>query len=83
MFRTVMYLYMGNALLILLWNYAFFGLHSLLAGFLVALLVLVSVLVLFTLIWRTSQKAALLLAPYLLWMLLATYLMYMIWMMNK
>lgn len=74
--------YMVNGLLVLLWNYLFFGLHMLLAASVVALLVGVSVLDLMIRVRRISKNASLMLAPYLAWMLLALGFCYVIWTLN-
>lgn len=77
-----MMFYMGNGLLILLWNYLFFGLHMLFAASLVSLVVGVSVVDLMIRVNRVSKKAAYMLIPYLVWMIFALGLNYIIWSLN-
>jgi benzodiazapine receptor len=67
-------LYMGNGLLILLWNYLFFGLHNLTAAAWVSFVVGVSVLAIFFHVFRISRNASYLLTPYLVWVIAAIYL---------
>ena len=71
-------LYMANALLVLGWNYLFFGLHHLALSFVAALGVVVSVLVLMGVVRKVSKKAMILLVPYLGWVLFAALLSYTI-----
>lgn len=80
--RRTVYLYAGNALLILLWNYAFFGLHLLGFSLLTATLVGVSAAALMARTWRNSQTASLLLLPYMLWMIFAVYFNYVVGLLN-
>lgn len=79
---TMIKLYPGNALLVLLWNYLFFGAHELLLALIAAVLVLASVLALIVSVRRVTPKGAWLLAPYLLWMLAAVYINYAVWSLN-
>jgi tryptophan-rich sensory protein len=81
-FRATIALYMGNALLVLLWNYLFFGVHALLAASVVALVVGASVLALMVRVLAISRKAALMLIPYLAWMIAALCFNYLIWALN-
>lgn len=81
-FRNTVLVYMGNALLILLWNYLFFGVHMLVLAVWAAAAVGLSVL---TLIWRVrsaSRVAAWLLAPYLVWVAYAVAINYVVMLMN-
>ncbi len=65
-----------------LWSWLFFGQHQI--G-----LALVDIVILLTLIiltavrfWKTYRPAGILLAPYILWVSFATYLNYMLWVLN-
>lgn len=80
--RLTVYLYAGNALLILLWNYAFFGLHLLGLSLIAATLVGLSAVALMARTWRNSQIASLLLLPYILWMMFAVYFNYVVGLLN-
>jgi tryptophan-rich sensory protein len=57
-----------------LWSFAFFGLHSPLAGLIVIVVLLVAIVVTILAFRRVSGTAALLLAPYLAWVAFATVL---------
>ncbi|KND49277.1 MAG: Benzodiazepine receptor TspO [Parcubacteria bacterium C7867-008] len=81
-FAWILNLYMENAMLVLLWNYVFFGLHNLTLAFGVAILIGVMVLIIVIKLWKEVRLAALLLLPYLLWMLVALMLTYQIMILN-
>ncbi len=81
-FRRTVLLYMGNALLILLWNYLFFGVHFLVLALGTAIVIGLSVLVLIFRVKDISRAAAWLLVPYLLWMIYAIAINYAVMMMN-
>lgn len=80
--RSAIALYSFNALLVLLWNYLFFGLHLLMYAGAVAVLVGLSVVVLMIRVAPISKRATWLLGPYLAWMGLALYLNHVIWSLN-
>lgn len=81
-FKATLALYMGNALLVLLWNFLFFGVHELFAAFWVAIAVGGTVLALVLTLWNQVRAAALLLLPYLAWMLFALVLTYAVMTLN-
>lgn len=66
----------------LAWSVVFFYLHSFLGSVWCALVLGLSVLVLIALILRRSERAALLLAPYALWVFFAAYLNYVVMLLN-
>lgn len=72
-----------NAFLNILWSYLFFGQHLLLAAFFEALVLEISVLVLIYLLYPISKISAFLLIPYSVWVLFASYLTYLVWLLNK
>ncbi|MDB5245256.1 MAG: TspO protein [Parcubacteria group bacterium] len=73
-FHTTIALYSANAIVILVWNYVFFGLHDLGLASLASVIVGMSVLSIILHIWRISRSSALLLTPYLAWVAFAMYL---------
>lgn len=81
-FHTRLGWYGLNVVLLLLWNYVFFGAHLLSLSLGMATLVLLAVIGLVASNWRTARKAAWLLFPYLAWMLFALPLTYFIAMSN-
>jgi len=81
-FGWVLALYVVNSFLVLLWDYLFFGVHKLGAAFGVAALVGATVIGLMTLLWKDERKPAVLLAPYLLWMVFALIFTYEVMVLN-
>lgn len=81
-FRNTVGIYMGNALLILLWNYLFFGVHQLALALWAAIAVGLSVLILIFRIKNSSKAAAWLLVPYLVWVVFAIVINYVVILMN-
>jgi len=81
-FRNTVLIYMSNALLILLWNYLFFGVHMLTLAIWAAIAVGLSVLILILRVKNSSRVAAWLLAPYIAWILYAIAINYAILLMN-
>lgn len=65
-----------------LWSFAFFGAHSPVAGLIVILALVVAILATMRAFRPLDRMAALLLAPYLAWVLFATALNGAIWQMN-
>lgn len=81
-FRNTVVIYMGNALLIVLWNYLFFGVHQLVLALWAAVAVGISVLILILRVKNSSKIAAWLLAPYLAWVTFAVAINYAVMLMN-
>jgi len=80
--RTIVLLYLGNALLVLLWNYLFFGVHQLALAIGASVAVGISVLVLMYLVKGSSRTAAWLLAPYVAWVGFAIAASYSVMLLN-
>ncbi len=66
----------------ILWSYAFFGLQSPLAAFMVIVFLWLLILQCIIRFWYISKYAALLLVPYILWVSFAAFLNYTIWRLN-
>lgn len=82
-FNWIAWLFVANALLNILWSYLFFYLH--LTGWPIVEMVLLnlSTIALVALLWHNTLWAAILLFPYVIWVSFATYLAYLIWLLNK
>lgn len=80
--RATMGWYGANIILLLVWNYLFFGQHWIGLSLGAAVLVLLSVLALIFATWRRARLAAWLLVPYLAWMLFAIPLTHQIALLN-
>jgi len=66
----------------ILWSYAFFGLQSPLAAFIVIVVLWLLILQCIIRFWSISKNAAMLLVPYILWVSFAAFLNYTIWRLN-
>ncbi|MGC9517677.1 MAG: TspO/MBR family protein [Methanomicrobiales archaeon] len=66
----------------LLWSVIFFGLKSILGGLIEILILWIVILINIILFYRISKAAGLLLIPYLIWVSIATYLNYSIYLLN-
>ena len=64
------------------WSFAFFAMHSPIAGLAVVLWLLVAIVLTMVFFDRVSRVAALLLIPYLLWVGFATGLNFALWVLN-
>jgi len=80
--RSILSLYVANSFLVLLWNYLFFGVHELGFAFAAASAVGLSVAILMFRLWNRFRNAAVLLLPYLGWMLFALAYTYAVMQMN-
>jgi len=80
--QLVMWTFIVNAVLNVLWSVVFFGLHLTDLAVWWAVLLGVSVVVLIVTTWRISKLASLLLIPYALWVGFATHLAYLIQILN-
>lgn len=72
----------ANAVLNVMWSLLFFNLHLILAAFIEAIVLALSVLAIIVLMWPKSKLAAAFFVPYLLWVSFASYLTYAVWAMN-
>jgi benzodiazapine receptor len=66
----------------IVWSVLFFGLQNPFLAFAEIVLLWIAILVTIVLFYRISEKAGLLLVPYILWVSFATFLNYSIWMLN-
>ena len=77
--RQVMYAFLVNAILNVLWSALFFGWHLVGLAIIEAVVLALSVLVLIIMIRLKSRAAAIMLYPYFAWVCFATYLTYSVW----
>ncbi|MBW3016168.1 tryptophan-rich sensory protein [Candidatus Woesearchaeota archaeon] len=82
-FSIIIGLFVVNALLNVFWSFLFFNQHLILPAVFDAGLLGLSVYALIFFIWRFSPLAAGLLIPYAVWVTFATYLNYLIWLLNR
>lgn len=81
-FLLIIFLFILNALLNAFWSFFFFFLGMIGFSILESLFLLLSIFFLIILIWPLSKIASILLMPYAAWVSFATYLMYVIWLLN-
>lgn len=65
-----------------LWSVVFFGYHSLLGGVIVVILLWIAILANIIVFYRVSKPAGLLLVPYIIWVSIASYLNYSVYLLN-
>ena len=66
----------------LLWSLVFFGLHSIAGGLVIILMLWMAILANIIVFYRISRWAGLILLPYLVWVSIASYLNYSIYLLN-
>ena len=71
-----------NALLNVLWSFLFFSMQWIMAALIEMILLELTMVPIIALAWNRSKWAALCFVPYALWVGFATYLTYIIWMIN-
>jgi len=81
--RAVMWAFLVNAVLNVLWSAVFFGWHLTGLAIIEAAVLSLSVLVLIVMIWPKSKASSVLLFPYFAWACFATFLTYSVWLLNK
>ena len=65
-----------------LWSLVFFGMHSLFGGLVTIVILWIAILVNIILFYRISKPAGLLLVPYIIWVSIASYLTYSVYLLN-
>ena len=81
--RQIMWAFLINAVLNVLWSALFFGWHLLGSAIIEAAVLALSVLVLIVMAWPRSKAAAVMLIPYFAWVCFAAYLTYNVWSLNR
>lgn len=66
----------------LLWSLVFFGFHSIVGGLVIILMLWMAILANIIVFYRISRWAGLILLPYLVWVSIASYLNYSIYLLN-
>lgn len=80
--RLITYLFIANAFLNVLWTLIFFGFHNIGLALAEAFVLNASIIALIILIYPLSRIASYLLVPYTIWVTFATYLNYMVFVLN-
>ncbi|MFA6917940.1 MAG: TspO/MBR family protein [Candidatus Gracilibacteria bacterium] len=77
--KWIITLFIANAVLNVLWSLLFFTMHYVFSAFMEMLILEATTIALMVLIWKFSKPASLMLLPYVLWVVIATYLTYEIY----
>lgn len=81
--RTALFIFFIQLTLNPLWSFVFFGLRSLLGGFIEIVALWIFILLTMVFFWRLSRAAAYLLVPYFFWSTFAAVLNFSIWSLNR
>jgi len=81
-FRLIVFFFLLNAVLNVLWSYLFFSKHLIAASFFEAVFLDITVFILILLIWPVSKLSSVLLLPYFVWVAFASFLTFNVWMLN-
>lgn len=77
-----LYFFAAQLVVNILWSLAFFGMRSPIDGLVVIALLWLLILITIINFWPINKTATLLLIPYIVWVSIAAYLNYSIWMLN-
>ena len=80
--RIALYFFAVQLIVNVLWSVAFFGMRSPISGLVVIAFLWVLILITIIKFWPINRTAALLLIPYIIWVSIAAYLNFSIWMLN-
>lgn len=80
--KNILILFAAHMVLNWAWTPVFFTAHETLAGFIILVLIVATAIWLALQLWRLDRRAALLLVPYIAWVLFASHLNYYIWQNN-
>lgn len=80
--RIALAIFVVQLVLNVLWSVVFFGLHFLLGGFILIVILWVAILLSIIIFSRVSKVAGVLLIPYILWVSFATVLNFSLWSLN-
>ena len=80
--RIALYFFAAQLIVNVLWNVAFFGMRSPASGFIVIIVLWILILITTVKFWPINKTAALLLIPYIVWVSVAAYLNYLLWILN-
>lgn len=65
-----------------MWSIVFFGYHSIFGGLVLVILLWITILANIIVFYRVSKWAGILLLPYIIWVSIASYLNYTVWLLN-
>lgn len=80
--RLPLSLFAGQLILNALWSFLFFGLQNSLIALIEILVLWVSILATIISFYKISKPASIVLIPYIVWVTIATFLNYYVWVLN-
>ena len=80
--KAAIFIFIIQLVLNMLWSIIFFGLHSIFYGFVIIIVLWLTIALTIIAFVRISKKAGALLLPYILWVSFALVLNYYIWLLN-
>ncbi len=80
--KKIWLMFSANGILNVLWSFSFFTLQSPIIAFFIVLLLVLQTVFLVRMVWETDALSAVLLLPYLLWLVFAMFLNYAIVILN-
>jgi benzodiazapine receptor len=80
--RYAILIFAVQLLLNILWSVVFFGMHSILGGFILIMMLWIAILINILAFYIISRAAGLILIPYLIWVSIASYLNYSVYLLN-
>lgn len=80
--RFALGIFAVQLILNLMWSLVFFGLHSILGGFIIIMVLWIAILANMIAFYVLSKPAGILMVPYLIWVSIASYLNYSVLLLN-
>ena len=80
--RIALLVFATQLILNVVWSLIFFGTHNIFGGLVLVILLWISILANIIVFYRISQPAGLILIPYLIWVSIASYLNYSVFLLN-
>ncbi len=80
--RIAILVFAVQLVLNVLWSLIFFGTHNILGGLIFVIILWISILINIIVFYRISKPAGLILIPYLIWVSIASYLNYSVFLLN-
>jgi len=80
--RFALLIFAVQLILNILWSVVFFGFHSLLGGFILILMLWIAILANIIAFYIISKPAGIILIPYIVWVSIASYLNYSVYLLN-
>ena len=80
--KLAVYVFSAQLILNIIWSLLFFGLQNPYLAFIEIIILWIAILTTIILFYRISKKAGIMLIPYLVWVSIAAFLNYSVWVLN-